>query len=346
MFVLDHIAAAGATFVHELLAPGSAYSIFSLLSAAIIIVISLVFKNGPKGRSIPLGSMVRRILPRHIILHQSTLMDLKCFAVTLFVLNGIMQYAFLSYPLVKDLVQSALTAGFGAVGPSTLSVVTLNTLLTLGLFLATEFAYWIDHVLSHRIPLLWEFHKTHHTAEVLTPLTNWRVHPVDSFVFGNITVLCCATTHAVVDFLSGREVGFYAISSHNLIIVGFVLTLQHLQHTHLWLSFRGVLGRLVSSPAHHQVHHSKLPQHLGKNFGGNLALWDWVFGTLYIPAKTREKLEFGVDGPYPHAHQIGKGFMLPFADAAATLTRQEAGRPVPGPALQSEAARAMLGAPG
>ena len=53
------------------------------------------------------------------------------------------------------------------------------------------------------------------------------------------------------------------------------------------------VGRIFISPAHHEVHHSGDPKHFNKNFGSCLALWDWMFGTLYVPAKEREKLTFG-----------------------------------------------------
>jgi hypothetical protein len=42
------------------------------------------------------------------------------------------------------------------------------------------------------------------------------------------------------------------------------------------------------------LHHSTNPAHFDKNFGFALALWDWAFGTLAIPAKTREPIVFGV----------------------------------------------------
>jgi sterol desaturase/sphingolipid hydroxylase (fatty acid hydroxylase superfamily) len=42
-----------------------------------------------------------------------------------------------------------------------------------------DLGYWIAHRTMHEIPLLWEFHKTHHAAEVLTPLTAARAHPIE-----------------------------------------------------------------------------------------------------------------------------------------------------------------------
>jgi sterol desaturase/sphingolipid hydroxylase (fatty acid hydroxylase superfamily) len=78
------------------------------------------------------------------------------------------------------------------------------------------------------------------------------------------------------------------MSDTNIILVLFIHACVHLQHSHMWIAFRGVLGRIFVSPAHHQVHHSANPKHFNKNFGSCLALWDWMFGTLYVPEKKRE----------------------------------------------------------
>ena len=86
----------------------------------------------------------------------------------------------------------------------------------------------------------------------------------------------------------------YQLSDTNIILVLFIHA--YVQHSHMWIAFRGVLGRIFVSPAHHQVHHSANPKHFNKNFGSCLALWDWMFGTLYAPEKTREPLTFGFPG--------------------------------------------------
>jgi sterol desaturase/sphingolipid hydroxylase (fatty acid hydroxylase superfamily) len=68
-----------------------------------------------------------------------------------------------------------------------------------------------------------------------------------------------------------------------------------LQHSHVWLSYGPILEHLLISPAQHQIHHSRLDAHHGRNFGTTLALWDWLFGTLYV-IRGREDLSFGLDG--------------------------------------------------
>ena len=77
----------------------------------------------------------------------------------------------------------------------------------------------------------------------------------------------------------------YALSGTNVILVVFIHVYIHLQHSHMWIAFRGWLGRIFISPAHHQVHHSTNPTHFNKNLGSCLAIWDWLFGTLYVPSR-------------------------------------------------------------
>ena len=54
-----------------------------------------------------------------------------------------------------------------------------------------------------------------------------------------------------------------------------------------------MLNRVLNSPAQHQIHHSDAPRHFNRNFGVNLSLWDWMFGTLYVTRSQPEHLHFG-----------------------------------------------------
>ena len=147
--------------------------------------------------------------------------------------------------------------------------------------------------------------------------------------FFNLVTFCCAMTHAVADFLLGNPIAFLVVSGTNAILAIFWLTISHLHHTHIWMPFTGILGRIVTSPAHHQIHHSKLPHHLDKNLGGHLAIWDWAFGTLYVPSKQRETLDLGIERP-----QVDLEVFRAFADALATLRpRQPSAAPRTVPAV-------------
>ncbi len=205
------------------------------------------------------------------------------------------------------------------------------------LFLAYELGYWFNHWLSHKVPFLWEFHKVHHSAEVLTPLTNFRVHPVYAVIFANILAFSAAVANGFGHYLFGDTTHQFALADTNIILVLFIHAYVHLQHSHMWIAFRGLAGRIFISPAHHQVHHSENPKHFNKNFGSCLALWDWMFGTLYVPAKKREKLTFGVAGRLD-AHSVKGELVAPFFDAAGHLLPKR-GAEVPAAAIAQRVPR-------
>lgn len=85
------------------------------------------------------------------------------------------------------------------------------------------------------------------------------------------------------------------IAGINLCIVLANAALAALHHSHVWLSYGPVLEHVFISPAQHQVHHSIDPRHHNRNFGNSLALWDWLFGTLYV-IREREEITFGLTG--------------------------------------------------
>jgi sterol desaturase/sphingolipid hydroxylase (fatty acid hydroxylase superfamily) len=53
------------------------------------------------------------------------------------------------------------------------------------------------------------------------------------------------------------------------------------------------VSHVLSSPAQHQIHHSCEERHIDKNFAQIFSLWDWAFGTLYIPRK-KETFQMGL----------------------------------------------------
>jgi sterol desaturase/sphingolipid hydroxylase (fatty acid hydroxylase superfamily) len=108
----------------------------------------------------------------------------------------------------------------------------------------------------------------------------------------------------------------------------FLLTWGHLRHSHLWIPFRGVAGRLFQSPAHHQVHHSTDPAHFDKNLGFALAVWDWAFGTLHIPSVEREVKQFGVGEEAPEFDTVMKTLARPFVRASEDLVGRPAAQAV------------------
>ncbi|MFN3656235.1 MAG: sterol desaturase family protein [Pseudolabrys sp.] len=304
-----------------LLAPGSHFSLTSLAAALVVAAVFFAWQRVRRGRRLRLRALARALFPRRILRHRSNQADIGYLFFNVFVFGVVFGWSILSYQLITNGIIAGLVVLFGAVEPATHPFVS-NAAITLMLFLAYELGYWFNHWLSHKVPVLWEFHKVHHSAEVLTPLTNFRVHPFYTFFFANILALSAAIANGLGNYLFGDTAYQYALSDTNIILVLFIHAYVHLQHSHIWIAFRGVWGRIFVSPAHHQVHHSADPKHFNKNFGSCLALWDWMFGTLYVPEKKREKLTFGFPGE-PDAHTVKGELVMPLVKAAARLKPEQ-----------------------
>lgn len=301
-----------------LLSPGSDISLASLATAFVIAMLFTIWKRSRRGRSTPLRVLLRGFFPRKLLFGASTRADIGYLVINTFGAGLLLGWAILSYHTVGKTTLQMLVSGFGAVSPTSLPGWATMLIGTVALFVAYELGYWLDHYLSHKVLFLWEFHKVHHSAEELSPLTNFRVHPVDGLVFVNIMALTMGLTHGVISYVFGTPVQQFTIAHSNAIIVVFTYLLAHLHHTSVWIPFTGIWGRILISPAHHQIHHSTNPIHFDKNMGSCLAIFDWMFGTLHIPAKEREQITYGVDG-MDHPHAVGEGLVMPVVRAFGHL---------------------------
>ena len=301
-----------------LLSLGSHFSLSSLAAALFVSAGYFAWQRHKRGRRIRPRTILRALFPRHIVHSRSNRADIGYLFFNVFVFGIAFGWAILSYQFVTNGIIAGLVGLFGPVEPSAFPPIVSRLIVTLMLFLAYELGYWFNHWLSHKVPLLWEFHKVHHSAEVLTPLTNFRVHPVYTWIFANILAFSAAIANGLGNYMFGNTAPQYALADTNIVLVLFIHAYVHLQHSHMWISFTGTLGRIFVSPAHHQVHHSADPKHFNKNFGSCLALWDWMFGTLYVPGKEREKLTFGFPGR-ADAHTVKGELVAPLVDAVARL---------------------------
>ena len=288
--------------------PGSAYGAPALGGAFAVSAGYYAWRRRSLGRRPSVKGFLRSIFPRRILLHPSSLVDMRLWA-----LNGVAftsAYGMLGLGLFfwRDAVVAGLTHGLGPHAPTRWPAWTVLALATVLQVLAYELAYWSAHYCFHKVPALWEFHKVHHSAEVMTALTELRQHPVEIVAFMNLIGLSTGIVFGAMTYAFGPGVRPFTLLSGNILTMAFLLTYGHLRHSHMWIAFTGLAGRILQSPAHHQLHHSANPAHFDKNLGFALALWDWAFGTLAIPARTREPLVFGVGGEAP-----------PFRSALAAL---------------------------
>jgi len=230
-------------------------------------------------------------LSKKLWLHKSALLDYKYF----FIIN-IVKIS-LIFPLVFGAKEVSLyvflffNETFGYVKTDSFDKNLIVALYTVVLFCASDFSrYWL-HRWLHTIPLLWEFHKVHHSAKVLNPLTFYRVHPVENLLFGLRYALVIGFVTGVFIWLFGAKIGIYDILGVNILLFLFSLLGSNLRHSHIPLQYPNVLERFFISPHQHQIHHSR--DSFDKNYGGYLAIWDSLFGTLKT-SKDAKKLHFGI----------------------------------------------------
>jgi creatinine amidohydrolase/Fe(II)-dependent formamide hydrolase-like protein/sterol desaturase/sphingolipid hydroxylase (fatty acid hydroxylase superfamily) len=232
---------------------------------------------------------------KNILFHPSACHDYSFFYANVLLQKTFVLAWFSSITLiVSDKVQNWLQDSLPtAQGTFTDNPPLLGIAFTFFLILVADFAVFISHYLQHKLPLLWEFHKVHHSAQVLTPITVYRMHPIDDLLNFSAGGFLSGTALGLVFFLSAGKANIYNIAGSNLIYIVFYLLGFNLRHSHIWLSYGNFWSKIFISPAQHQIHHSEKAVHFDKNFGLMFAFWDNGFNTLYIP-QAKETIHFGL----------------------------------------------------
>jgi sterol desaturase/sphingolipid hydroxylase (fatty acid hydroxylase superfamily) len=149
-----------------------------------------------RGRPVRITVLMRALLPVRILRSRSGQLDLASFLFSKMLAGTAIGWALISANWWSVIAERA-TASLLAL-PVRTSPLAAELLMTVALFVAYEGVYWLNHWLSHRIGWLWAFHKVHHTAESLSLLTNFRVHPVDTIVFYNMAAAVEGVTAGVL----------------------------------------------------------------------------------------------------------------------------------------------------
>jgi sterol desaturase/sphingolipid hydroxylase (fatty acid hydroxylase superfamily) len=305
--LLEDVGRVRATF-----SAGGPYGAPAWLGALLFAGLYYVGRRRARGRSTSMKAFVRTIFTKRILLHPSSLVDLRLWTINVIVLAVAYGWLAVGNLACRGLVLAGLTRAFGAHAPLAWPIWLVMGIATLFELLAYEFGYWGAHYVFHRVPALWEFHKVHHSAEVLTTLTEMRQHPVEIIAFVNVIAVTTGSVFGAMTYLFGPGVGHFTLFNGNIALVLFLLTWGHLRHSSIWIAFTGFAGRLFQSPAHHQIHHSIDPRHFDKNLGFALAIWDWAFGTLYIPSKQREVTRYGVGDAHGDFASATRSLIRPF----------------------------------
>ena len=143
--------------------------------------------------------------------------------------------------------------------------------------------YWL-HRLSHEWGPLWHFHAVHHSPHRLYTLNVGRFHPVDKglqFLLDSLPFILMGVSPTVLSLYFV----FYAVN-------GFF------QHSNVDVKL-GWLNYLMSGPELHRWHHSMWAQESNNNYGNHLIIWDWLFGTRYLPSDREVEALGLVNRRYP-----------------------------------------------
>ena len=303
----------------RLVSPTSTLSFYSLAFSFAVAFALLAYRQKQRGRRVRLRALARAMFRRRIVLHRSSFADFGYFFLGGISLGALLGWALFSASAIADAIAGFLEAHFGVHAPLDAPEFVLRAGRTLIIFLAYELAYFLDHTLKHHIPALWALHKTHHSAEVLTPLTNFRVHPIDSLILANNIALVGGFFGGLAQYALGKQVEMFALDGMNVLMLLYIYLTAQLQHSQYWIPMRGALGRIFMSPAHHQLHHSSDPKHFNRNMGASLAIWDWLFGSLEIPSKESPNLNFGADADGRDPHSVTTLLLDPVVNAVSAL---------------------------
>lgn len=230
------------------------------------------------------------VFPKFIYSHRSTWIDFASFFLNPIIASTLLLPFILNSYWLRNQINEAL---YKNLGPTTPLLAFGNSwmhtiILTLIIFITIDFVSYINHYLMHKSKYLWPFHEVHHSAQVLTPLTTYRAHPVEYLLENTIISMVTGFIYGIHDYLFVVETPLALILNVNIFLVFFHFTTAQLRHSHLWVTYPDWLSRILISPAQHQIHHSRDVQHFDKNLGSLLSIWDSIFGTIYLPKKKLE----------------------------------------------------------
>jgi sterol desaturase/sphingolipid hydroxylase (fatty acid hydroxylase superfamily) len=150
--------------------------------------------------------------------------------------------------------------------------------------------FW-QHVASHHMPILWQFHQVHHADHDLDASSGLRFHPVEiafSMIIKCIAVLALGATPESI-ILFEIILNSCAIFNHSNLKIPAPLD--------------SILRMVLVTPDMHRVHHSIHRDETNSNYGFSIPWWDRIFLTYKAqPSEPHEQMRLGVP-EFPHTEQ-------------------------------------------
>ena len=174
--------------------------------------------------------------------------------------NGLL----LKFLTPMTLVNLASKNSFGFLNLLTAPVV-LKTIATL---LVLDFALYLQHILTHKVPFLWRIHRVHHTDPEFDASTALRFHPLETFFSFSYKMIWILA-------IGGTAWGVLIFE----VILNFSALFNH-SNFKIHPRIERVLRLAIVTPSMHRVHHSTLKEETDSNYSFFLSIWDRFFKTL------------------------------------------------------------------
>ena len=165
------------------------------------------------------------------------------------------------------------------------NLLSLPSTLEIGLsVILLDLAIYGQHVAAHYVPILWQFHKVHHSDVEFDVTTALRFHPIE--------IIISMLWKIILVFILGPSV--FAVILFEIILNGCAM----FNHSNLKLPFTldKIVRLFIATPDMHRIHHSTIPKELNTNDGFSISLWDRLFGTYTEqPSKGHTEMDIGLE---------------------------------------------------
>ncbi len=146
-----------------------------------------------------------------------------------------------------------------------------------------DWAIWFQHLITHKIPFLWRFHRVHHSDRDLDVSSAIRFHPVE--------IALSMLYKVVLVFIFGPAAA--AVVIFEVILNGAAL----FNHANIKLPIKldHMLRKFIVTPDMHRIHHSDKRVEHDSNYGFSVSIWDHLFRTFTAePDKGHERMTVGL----------------------------------------------------
>ncbi len=166
--------------------------------------------------------------------------------------------------------------------------------------LLMDYTFYLWHVLTHKVPLLWRLHLVHHVDLDLDASTALRFHALDMVVSA--------------PWRAG-QVALIGLSPRGLRLwqrFFFLSILFHHSNLRLPEGLERRLAWVLTTPRMHGIHHSAAKDETDSNWSSGFSFWDRLHGTFRLDVD-QDAIAIGVPAYRdPAETDIGRSLSMPF----------------------------------